>query len=177
MKELLIRFTASAFSKLLSVYVFSYFPFGFQGRIWDLIVSVPDHCLSFYFEKDLNNKDPDEQTQNTVGLSDLGPETDVKNGQDKKRIPVIESQIDNVPNATDDESEDDEEIVVIQTTNVVVESTEVDASDVSTEIIVPEGSDAGSQSSKTDGLMNAEDALDPDHQDDPMSLEDAQLSD
>ena len=31
-----------------SVYVFSYFPFGFEGRIWDLIVSVPDHCLSFY---------------------------------------------------------------------------------------------------------------------------------
>ena len=25
------------------------FPFGFEGRIWDLIVSVPDHCLSFYF--------------------------------------------------------------------------------------------------------------------------------
>ena len=24
------------------------FPFGFEGRIWDLIVSVPDHCLSFY---------------------------------------------------------------------------------------------------------------------------------
>ena len=34
--------------KLLSVYVFSYFPFGFEGRMWDLIVSVPDHCLSFY---------------------------------------------------------------------------------------------------------------------------------
>ena len=32
-----------------SIYVFSYFPFGFEGRIWDLIVSVPDHCLSFYF--------------------------------------------------------------------------------------------------------------------------------
>ena len=30
-------------------YVFSYFPFGFEGRMWDLIVSVPDHCLSFYF--------------------------------------------------------------------------------------------------------------------------------
>ena len=29
-------------------FVFSYVPFGFQGRIWDLIVSVPDHCLSFY---------------------------------------------------------------------------------------------------------------------------------
>ena len=40
---------ASAFRKLSSVYVFSYFPFGFEGRIWDLIVSVPDHCLSFYF--------------------------------------------------------------------------------------------------------------------------------
>ena len=26
------------------------FPFGFEGRIWDLIVSVPGHCLSFYFE-------------------------------------------------------------------------------------------------------------------------------
>ena len=48
-KELFIWFTASAFRKLLSLYVFSYFPFGFEGRMWDLIVSVPDHCLSFYF--------------------------------------------------------------------------------------------------------------------------------
>ena len=40
---------ASAFRKLLSIYVFSYFPFGFEVRVWDLIVSVPDHCLSFYF--------------------------------------------------------------------------------------------------------------------------------
>ena len=31
------------------IYVFSNFPFGFGGRMWDLIVSVPDHCLSFYF--------------------------------------------------------------------------------------------------------------------------------
>ena len=46
---LFIRFTASAFRKLPSIYVFSYFPFGFEGRMWDLIVSVPDHCLSFYF--------------------------------------------------------------------------------------------------------------------------------
>ena len=44
-----ILFTASAFRKLLSIYVFSYFPFGFEGMMWDLIVSVPDHCLSFYF--------------------------------------------------------------------------------------------------------------------------------
>ena len=48
-KELFIQFTASAFRKLLSVYVFSYFPLGFEGMIWDLIISVPDHCLSFYF--------------------------------------------------------------------------------------------------------------------------------
>ena len=48
-KELFIRFTASAFRKLLSIYVFMCFPFGFEGRMWDLIVSVPDHCLSFYF--------------------------------------------------------------------------------------------------------------------------------
>ena len=51
-KELFILFAASAFRKLSSIYVFSYFPFGFEGRIWDLIVSVPDHCLSFYFNLD-----------------------------------------------------------------------------------------------------------------------------
>ena len=45
-KELSIR----AFRKLLSVYVFTYFSFGFEGRIWDLIVSVPDRYLSFYFD-------------------------------------------------------------------------------------------------------------------------------
>ena len=42
------------FRKLLSIYVFSYFPFGFEGRIWDMIVSVPDHCLSFYFTETSN---------------------------------------------------------------------------------------------------------------------------
>ena len=48
---------ASAFRKLPSIYVFSYFPFGFEGRMWDLIVSVPDHCLSFYFEAKIANSD------------------------------------------------------------------------------------------------------------------------
>ena len=48
-KELFIPFAASAFRKLSSIYVFSYFPF--EGRIWDLIVSVLDHCLSFYSEE------------------------------------------------------------------------------------------------------------------------------
>ena len=39
----------SVFRKLPSFYVFSYFPFGFESIMLDLIVSVPDHCLSFYF--------------------------------------------------------------------------------------------------------------------------------
>ena len=30
-------------------------PFGFEGRIWDLIVSVPDYCLSFYFVFGVNS--------------------------------------------------------------------------------------------------------------------------
>ena len=42
-------FVLFVFRKLPLIYVFSYFPFGFEGRMWDLIVSVPDHCLSFYF--------------------------------------------------------------------------------------------------------------------------------
>ena len=41
-----------AFRKLQSIYVLSYFPFGFERRIWDLIILVPDHCLSFYFSRD-----------------------------------------------------------------------------------------------------------------------------
>ena len=49
-KELFIRFTASAFRKLPSIYVSSYLSLGFVGKMWDLIVSVgSDRCLSFYF--------------------------------------------------------------------------------------------------------------------------------
>ena len=48
-RELFIRIIAGAFRKLPSIYVLSYFPFGFEGRMWGLIVSVPDHCLSLYF--------------------------------------------------------------------------------------------------------------------------------
>ena len=46
-RGLFVRLSASAFRKLLSVYVFSYFPFGIEGRLWDLIVSVPDNLLIF----------------------------------------------------------------------------------------------------------------------------------
>ena len=49
--KLFIRFTASAIRKLLSIYVFSCFPFGFEGRMLNLIVSIPDNCLSFCFTK------------------------------------------------------------------------------------------------------------------------------
>ena len=48
-KELFIRVTACAFRKVLSFYIVCYFPLDFEGRIWDLILSVPDHCLSFSF--------------------------------------------------------------------------------------------------------------------------------
>ena len=34
---------------LISKHVYMY---NFEVRMWDLIVSVPDHCLSFYFEDD-----------------------------------------------------------------------------------------------------------------------------
>ena len=48
-KELLFGLPRVRFVNFLSIYVFSYFLLGFEGRMWDLIVSVPDHCLSFYF--------------------------------------------------------------------------------------------------------------------------------
>ena len=47
-KELLLGLPRVPFVDLLSVCVFSYFPFGFEDRVWDLIVSVPDQCLSYY---------------------------------------------------------------------------------------------------------------------------------
>ena len=55
-----------AFRKLPSIYVFSYFPFGFEGRIWDLILSVPDHCLSFYFSAEVGTTFPVIQNINKI---------------------------------------------------------------------------------------------------------------
>ena len=46
---LFVRFAAGAFGGLPSVCVFGCFPFVLGGRMWDLIVSVPDHCLFLYF--------------------------------------------------------------------------------------------------------------------------------
>ena len=31
--------------------VCAYFPFGYEDGTWDLSVLVPDHCLSFYFQR------------------------------------------------------------------------------------------------------------------------------
>ena len=50
------RFTARAFRKLLSIYVFSYLPFGFEGRIWDLIGSVPGARFTKLFMTELIHK-------------------------------------------------------------------------------------------------------------------------
>ena len=63
-KELFIRFTARAFRKLLSFYVLSHFLFGFEGKMWDLIVSVPDHWLSFYYPGDRLELLPSLRTEN-----------------------------------------------------------------------------------------------------------------
>ena len=27
------------------------FPFGIEGRMWDMTVLIPDHCFSSYFDK------------------------------------------------------------------------------------------------------------------------------
>ena len=72
-KELFIRFTASAFRKLPSIYIFSYFPFGFESRMWDLIVSVPDHCLSFYFGDSLRTAEDRGGWKGIVATSSVVP--------------------------------------------------------------------------------------------------------
>ena len=46
-------FTERAFRKLLSVYVFTYFPFGFEGTMWDLIVSASDQYNSLRLKDEL----------------------------------------------------------------------------------------------------------------------------
>ena len=45
-RGLFVRFTASAFCKLPSICVFGCFPFGFEGSVWDLVVSLLIFLLS-----------------------------------------------------------------------------------------------------------------------------------
>ena len=48
-KELFIRFTMRFFSWVFDqVCVCPSFPFGIEGRMWDVIVLTPDHCLFIY---------------------------------------------------------------------------------------------------------------------------------
>ena len=52
-KELFIRFTVRVFRDRLSMCVcVCFFPFWFWGGMWDLIIFLLDHCLSFYLLKD-----------------------------------------------------------------------------------------------------------------------------
>ena len=48
MNTLFIRFSVLVFCERLSVCVYGSFPLWFKGGMLDLIVLVPDHCLSFY---------------------------------------------------------------------------------------------------------------------------------
>ena len=53
-RELFIRFTVLVFRARLSICVCPSFPFGLEGRMWDLVVLIPDCCLSCSF-KSVNN--------------------------------------------------------------------------------------------------------------------------
>ena len=48
-KELFIRFTVLVFRGRLSNFVCPSFPFRIEGRMWDVIVLIPDLCFSIYF--------------------------------------------------------------------------------------------------------------------------------
>ena len=48
-KELFILFTVRIFRGRLSLCMCASFPIDFEGAMLDLIVLVPDHCLSFQF--------------------------------------------------------------------------------------------------------------------------------
>ena len=54
-RELFIQLTVHVFGEQLSIYVYTYFPFGFEGGMWDLIVLVPDHRLFFFTELTLSD--------------------------------------------------------------------------------------------------------------------------
>ena len=56
-KELFICFIVCVFCGRLSIFVrmSPSLPFGFGGGIWDLIVLISDHCLSFYFGTNVNH--------------------------------------------------------------------------------------------------------------------------
>ena len=48
-KELFIRFAMRVLSERSLICVCASFPISFTGWLWHLIVSISDHCLTFYF--------------------------------------------------------------------------------------------------------------------------------
>ena len=62
--ERAVQFTVHVFHECLSVCVLVSFPFGSGSGVWDLIVLVPDHCLSFYFTPYIHYRDPNKMTMN-----------------------------------------------------------------------------------------------------------------
>ena len=50
-KELFIHFTVLFFRARYQFYVCPFYPLGFEGWMWYLIVLFPDYCLSVYFVK------------------------------------------------------------------------------------------------------------------------------
>ena len=57
--------------------------FGFEGRMWDLIVSVPDHCLPFYFKLSQTNKGPERPTKVVRSELQKFPDSSLKSADQK----------------------------------------------------------------------------------------------
>ena len=47
-KSCLFSLLGVSFVNVYQLYVCPSFPFGIEGGIWDVIVFIPDHCLSLY---------------------------------------------------------------------------------------------------------------------------------
>ena len=56
-KDLFFGFFCMSFINILSICVFTSFTFGLEGEIWDLLVIIPDHWLSFYFDFEISRVD------------------------------------------------------------------------------------------------------------------------
>ena len=46
----MILFTLHVFVENLRICLYASFSFGFEGGMWHVIVLIPDHCLSIYFQ-------------------------------------------------------------------------------------------------------------------------------
>ena len=53
LRKTVVRFTVHALRGRLSICECVSIPYGFEYWMWDLIVLVPDYCLSCYFEMNM----------------------------------------------------------------------------------------------------------------------------